>query len=92
MVTIVLQSFWMMEARMVARVSKSKFKAKALELFRQVETSGEMIVITDHGEPTLEVRKYQTPRRDPLAVLKGSVLRYERPTDPIGEDDWEAAN
>jgi antitoxin (DNA-binding transcriptional repressor) of toxin-antitoxin stability system len=82
----------MMDTGMVARVSKSKFKAKALELFRQVETSGEVIVITDHGEPTLEVRRYQQPRRDPLAVLKGSVLRYERPTDPVADDDWEAAN
>jgi antitoxin (DNA-binding transcriptional repressor) of toxin-antitoxin stability system len=82
----------MMDKGMVARVSKSKFKAKALELFRQVEASGEVIVITDHGEPTLEVRRYQQPRRDPFAVLKGSVLRYERPTDPVADDDWEAAN
>ena len=35
------------------RVSKSQFKAHALELFRQIEASGEPLVITDHGRPTL---------------------------------------
>ena len=41
---------------MSAPISKSNFKAKALEIFRQVEASGEPVVITDHGEPKLEVR------------------------------------
>lgn len=69
------------------QVSKSLFKAKALEFFRQVETSGEKLVITDHGQPTLEVRRYQPPARNPLDVLRGSVLRYDAPTEPIGVED-----
>ena len=40
------------------RVSKSQFKAHALELFRQIEASGEPLVITDHGRPVPEVRSY----------------------------------
>ena len=71
-------------------VSKSQFKAKALEYFRQVEASGEPLVVTDHGVPALEVRRYHDTSRVPLDILRGSVLRYERPTDPVGEDDWEA--
>ncbi|WP_395449820.1 hypothetical protein ACHMW7_08400 [Aminobacter sp. UC22_36] len=39
---------------MVARVSKSQFKAKALELFRAIEATGAPLVITDHGQPKLE--------------------------------------
>jgi antitoxin (DNA-binding transcriptional repressor) of toxin-antitoxin stability system len=74
---------------MAASVSKSQFKAKALEFFRQVEASGEPIVITDNGRPTLEIRRYQEPSRDPFEVLRGSVLRYDDPTEPVGEDDWE---
>ena len=31
------------------QVSKSRFKAQALELFRQVEASGELLVVNDHG-------------------------------------------
>jgi predicted nicotinamide N-methyase len=72
------------------QVSKSQFKAKALEFFRRIETSGEAVVITDHGQPTLEVRRYQPPTRNPLDVLRGSVLRYDAPTEPVGVEDWDA--
>jgi len=74
---------------MATQVSKSQFKAKALELFRQVEASGEPLVITDHGQPKLEVRPYHPSRRDPLEVLRGSVLRYNDPASPVAEEDWE---
>jgi prevent-host-death family protein len=33
------------------KISKSQFKAKALELFRQVEATGEPLIITDNGQP-----------------------------------------
>jgi antitoxin (DNA-binding transcriptional repressor) of toxin-antitoxin stability system len=75
---------------MAELVSKSQFKAKALEFFRQVEASGEPIVITDNGRPTLEVRRYRQPAQDPLAVLRGSVLRYDDPMEPVAEEDWDA--
>ena len=74
------------------QVSKSRFKAQALELFRQVEASGEPLVITDHGRPTLEVRLYRPvrPAANPLEELRGSVLRFDNPFAPVGENDWEA--
>lgn len=75
---------------MNTRVSKSEFKARALELFRQIEASGEPMVVTDHGRPTLEVRPYKPQARSPLEVLRGSLLHYDRPTAPVAEDDWEA--
>ena len=75
---------------MSVQVSKSQFKAKALEFFRQVEASGEPVVITDHGQPRLEIRRYTPHTPNPLAVLHGTVLRYENPTAPVAEDDWEA--
>ncbi len=75
---------------MSGRVSKSQFKAKALELFRQVETSGRPIIMTDRREPKLEVRCYGSGSRDPLAALRGSVLSYDGPTEPIAVEDWEA--
>jgi antitoxin (DNA-binding transcriptional repressor) of toxin-antitoxin stability system len=71
------------------QVSKSEFKAKALELFRQVEASGESMVVTDHGKPALEVRPYRGNERHPLDVLRGSVVRYVDPTAPV-DVDWEA--
>jgi antitoxin (DNA-binding transcriptional repressor) of toxin-antitoxin stability system len=71
------------------QVSKTEFKAKALEFFRQVEASGESVVVTDHGRPTLELRPYRNLDRDPLEVLRGSVVRYDAPTDPV-DVDWDA--
>lgn len=72
-------------------VSKSEFKARALEYFREVEGSGQPLVVTDHGKPVLEVRPYRQTVRDPLDVLRGTLVRYEDPMEPVGEDDWEAA-
>lgn len=72
-------------------VSKSEFKAKALEIFRQVESTGESVIVTDHGKPAVEVRIYRGIERSPLEVLRGTVLQYRNPTAPVGEDDWEAA-
>ena len=71
-------------------VSKSAFKAKALEYFRRVETSGQSVVVTDHGKPTLEVRRYRAVDRNPLDVLRNSAVRYDNPTDPVAEEAWEA--
>lgn len=72
------------------QVTKSQFKAKALEYFRKVETSGESVVITDRGQPTVEIRRYRNDQRSPLERLRGSVVEFREPTEPVGEDDWEA--
>jgi prevent-host-death family protein len=75
---------------MQEQVSKSQFKAKALELLREVEATGKPVIVTDYGKPTIEVRKYRDKHRDPLAILKGSVAEYAEPTEPVADDDWEA--
>jgi antitoxin (DNA-binding transcriptional repressor) of toxin-antitoxin stability system len=72
-------------------VSKSEFKAKALELFRHIESSGNSLIVTDHGKPVLEVRPYQAAERSPLQVLRESVVRYDQPTEPVGDGDWDVA-
>ena len=75
------------------QVSKSQFKARALALFRQIEATGEPVVITDHGRPALEVRPYRpspTEQPDPLQTRRGSVLRYDDPLAPGAESDWDA--
>ena len=37
------------------RISKSKFKPRALEYFREVEKTGKALIITDHGKPVLKI-------------------------------------
>jgi prevent-host-death family protein len=71
-------------------VSKSIFKAKALELFRQVESTGKDLVITDHGKPVLKVIPYRHDPAEALKSLRGTVLRYDDPLEPVGLEDWES--
>ena len=75
---------------METQISKSRFKAHALELLRHVETTGEALIVTDHGVPAVIVRKYTGTANDVQATLKGSVLRYDTPFAPVADDDWEA--
>jgi hypothetical protein len=71
--------------------SRSEFKAKALEFFRQIEATGESVIVTDYGKPAFEVRPYRVIERNPLDVLRGSVLRYASLTDPVEEGDCKTA-
>jgi len=73
-------------------ISKSRFKTHALEILRQIEADDGEVIITDHGRPSHVVRKYQaTPAADALSRLRGTVLRYDDPCEPVAEEDWEAA-
>jgi antitoxin (DNA-binding transcriptional repressor) of toxin-antitoxin stability system len=72
-------------------ISKSEFKAHALEVLRDIEQSGKPRIITDRGRPTLEIRKLRGLKATPLEVLKGTVIKYESPIEPIADEDWENA-
>ena len=75
---------------MSTTVSKSKFKARALQFFREVEQFGEELIITDHGNPVLKIIPYRDNSKDALKHLRGSVLEFQDPLEPVGEEDWEA--
>ena len=79
-----------MDNSMQTRISKSQFKARALEIFREIESSGGTVIVTDHGRPALEVKPYRAKEHDPLGALRGSVIRFTGPTKPVAEGDWEA--
>jgi prevent-host-death family protein len=71
-------------------VSKSAFKSKALEYFRAVEKSHKPLIITDHGKPVLKVVPFSEDSAEILRELRGSVLEYVDPTEPVADSDWEA--
>ena len=71
-------------------VSKSKFKAHTLNLFRQVELTGRELVITDRGRPVLRVVLYRFDPAECLRELRGTLVRYDDPTEPVDADAWEA--
>ena len=76
---------------MIETVSKSVFKAKALELFRQVERTGAPIVITDRGVPVLTLAPFRAAPDSTMTLLRESVVKYNAATEPVGADDWEAS-
>jgi prevent-host-death family protein len=73
-------------------VSKSRFKAHALELFRQVERTGQPLIITDRGTPVLKISPYREDPKDALVALRDTVAKYEAPTRPVGASDWESSS
>jgi prevent-host-death family protein len=76
---------------MTLTVSKSQFKARALEYFRQVQQTGRELVITDRGAPVLKLVPYQADPRAALRVLRDTVVRYEAPMEPVDSAEWESA-
>ncbi|MEE8058588.1 MAG: type II toxin-antitoxin system Phd/YefM family antitoxin [Pseudomonadales bacterium] len=72
-------------------MSKTEFKAHALEVFRGVEQSGQTMIITDRGTPTIEIRKIRRQEISPLELLRNSVVKYESVTAPVAVDDWDNA-
>jgi prevent-host-death family protein len=73
-------------------VSKSRFKAQALELFRQVERTGKPITITDRGKPVLRLVPYREDPQAAVRMLRETIVKYRAPTRPVGEDDWESGS
>ena len=74
-----------------ASISKSQFKARALEYFREVERTGRALIVTDHGRPVLKIVPYREDPTASLLTLKDTVVRYEAPMKPVGPEDWESA-
>ncbi len=72
-------------------ISKSEFKAHALEIMRGVEQTGEEVIITTHGKPTLIVSPFKNDELPPLNKLKGSVVSFSAPTSPVSDGDWDLA-
>jgi prevent-host-death family protein len=72
-----------------SRVGAAEFKARCLELTDRVRETGAEYVITKHGKPVAKLVPYRAERPAGLfGALKGTVLRYERPLDPI-DGDWD---
>ena len=68
-------------------LSAAEFKATCLELMDRVRETGVEYVVTKHGKPVAKLVPYTDPQKKPLfGSMKGTVLKYERPLDPIDAD------
>ena len=71
-------------------ISKSQFKPRALEYFREVEKTGKELIISDRGKPVLKIVPYTENSEEALKALRDTVVEYVNPTEPVGLEDWEA--
>ena len=70
-------------------VSKSQLKAKMLAYLRQVEDTGEELVVTDNGRPVVKVVPIAKARsaRDVFGDLRGRVV-YHGEVLADTTDEW----
>jgi prevent-host-death family protein len=69
------------------RVAAAEFKARCLELMDRVRETGGEYVITKHGTPVAKlVPVTQSVRQSFFGSMKGTVLDYQRPLDPLDDD------
>jgi prevent-host-death family protein len=70
-------------------VPAADFKATCLELMDRVRETGAEYVVTKHGRPVAKLVPYVAPKpKKFVGSLKGTVLKYERPFDPI-DGEWD---
>jgi len=71
-------------------VAKGELKAKMLEYFRRIESSGEELIVTDHRKPVLRIlpilKKIKV--EDAFGDLQGKVKYYEDINSPT-LTEWE---
>jgi len=76
-------------------VALSDFQNRCIVLLKQIEASGESVLITDNNQPLARIvhcKKSSTEQQtqELLAMLRGNVQRYTAPEDSVGETDWQA--
>jgi prevent-host-death family protein len=73
-------------------VAKHLLKAKMLAYFREIEATGEPIIVTSHGKPVLTVAPYAPPRSpdEVFADVRGTVSIPDSVMEPE-TDEWNEA-
>ena len=68
-------------------IAAADFKATCLELMDRVRETRTEYVVTKHGRPVAKLVPYTEPERKALfGSMRGTVLKYDRPFDPIDGD------
>lgn len=70
------------------QLAVNEFKAKLSEYLKHLS---EPLYITRHGKVVAKVLPSNDEEawKDIAKDLKGSLLKYDDPTEPVGEEDWE---
>ena len=77
---------------MTRTISKSKLKANMLRIFREIEESGETLIVTDRNQPTLVIHPIKSKRKvdEVFAPYRGKMRILEEDVNAPTDEDWEA--
>lgn len=73
------------------QVSKGVLKAHMLEYFREIERTGQELIVTDHHKPVLKIAALNRPSKSTEAIFKpyrNRLVYHEDITTPT-TDEWE---
>jgi antitoxin (DNA-binding transcriptional repressor) of toxin-antitoxin stability system len=73
-------------------ISKGKLKARMLEIFREIEQSGQELIVTDNGKPVLKIVPFEKKATvdEVFGKYYGQVVYHEDINTPT-IDEWEDA-
>ena len=73
-------------------ISKTKLKANMLRVFREIEASGEELIVTDRNRPVLRIQPIGAKRsvEELFGTLRGRLVFNEDVNAPT-TDDWTEA-
>jgi antitoxin (DNA-binding transcriptional repressor) of toxin-antitoxin stability system len=71
-------------------ISKSKLKAQMLKIFREIEETGEEVIVTDNNRPVLRIQpiKRKQTFREAFGQYDGKAVYHEDINTPLTEE-WE---
>ncbi len=71
------------------RISKTKLKARMLEIFRDLQENGGEIIVTERDKPVLRILPYTEKRskEEVFGDLRGTFVFTEDPDTPT-TDEW----
>ncbi len=77
---------------MTRTISKSKLKANMLRIFREIEESGEALIVADRNRPTLVIHPIKSRRKvdEVFAPYRGKMRILEEDINTPTAEDWEA--
>ena len=70
-------------------ISKSKLKAEMLRIFRELEETGEELIVTDRNRPVLKISPYKPGKtvEEVFGPYQGKVVYHEDINTPT-TDEW----
>ncbi len=70
-------------------ISKSKLKTNMLRIFRQIEQTGEEVIVTDNNRPVLRIQPIVGKQSvdEVFAPYRGGIIIHE-PLDTPTTEEW----